>query len=192
MVSGPSGSGKTTIIRRLLERLGLEFSVSATTRQARSAEREGVDYYFMSRDEFRELIDGGGLLEWAVYNGNYYGTPAAPVDAAVGEGRRILLDIELVGARQVRTERPDALMIFIAPPSLEELEARLRSRGDTPEEEISGRLEIAPAQLAEATELFDHIVVNINLDEATEEVANLIIGRSSGSLGPSTPSKRYQ
>jgi guanylate kinase len=146
----------------------------------------------MSRDEFRELIDGGGLLEWAVYNGNYYGTPAAPVDAAVGEGRRILLDIELVGARQVRTERPDALMIFIAPPSLEELEARLRSRGDTPEEEISGRLEIAPAQLAEATELFDHIVVNINLDEATEEVANLIIGRSSGSLGPSTPSKRYQ
>jgi guanylate kinase len=192
VVSGPSGSGKTTIIRRLLERLGLEFSVSATTRQARSAEREGVDYYFMSRDEFRELIDGGGLLEWAVYNGNYYGTPAAPVDAAVGEGRRILLDIELVGARQVRTERPDALMIFIAPPSLEELEARLRSRGDTPEEEISGRLEIAPAQLAEATELFDHIVVNINLDEATEEVANLIIGRSSGSLGPSTPSKRYQ
>lgn len=191
MVSGPSGSGKTTIIRRLLERLGLEFSVSATTRQARPAEREGVDYYFVSRDEFRSLIDEGGLLEWAVYNGNYYGTPAAPVDAAVSEGRRVLLDIEMVGARQVRTERPDALMIFIAPPSLEELESRLRSRGDTPEEEISGRLEIAPAQLAEATELFDHIVVNVDLDEATEEVANLIIGRSSGSLGPSTPSKRY-
>lgn len=166
--------------------------MSATTRQARPAEREGVDYFFLSRAEFEALIDGGGLLEWAVYNGNFYGTPAAPVDTAVAEGRLVLVDIELVGARQVRDKRPEALMIFIAPPSLEELESRLRNRGDTPEDQIMGRLEIAPGQLAEATELFDHIVVNVDLDEATEEVANLIMDRSSGNLGPSTPSKRYQ
>lgn len=176
VVSGPSGSGKTSIIRRLLESTDLVFSVSATTRPPRPGERHGADYLFMSEEGFGELRDSGDLLEWAVYNGYSYGTPAAPVDAAVREGRTALLDIELIGARQVRERRPEAKMIFIAPPSPEELEARLRGRGDTPEREITGRLAIASAQLAEATELFDHIVVNDDLDVAAEEVANLISG----------------
>lgn len=175
VVSGPSGSGKTTIIHRLLDRIDLEFSVSATTRASRPDETEGVDYRFVSREEFERLVDEGGLLEWAVYNGNYYGTPAEPVDRAVAEGRKVLLDIELVGARQVRAKRPDAQMIFIAPPDLQELESRLRGRGNMPESEILGRLEIAGSQLDEAQELFDHIVVNEDLDSATDEVANLII-----------------
>lgn len=119
-----------------------------------------------------------GLLEWAVYNGRYYGTPTQPVEAAIAAGQIIILDIELVGARQVRAQRPDALMIFIAAPSVEELERRLRSRGDTSEKDIEGRLAIAESQIAEAEELFDHIVVNRDLDEATAEVANLVIGAS--------------
>jgi len=176
VVSGPSGSGKTTIIRRLLQSIDLVFSVSATTRPPRPGERDGADYLFMSEEGFKELLDGGDLLEWAVYNGHLYGTPAAPVDAAVREGRTVLADIELIGARQVRERRPGAKMIFIAPPSEEELEARLRGRGDTPEREIRGRLAIASAQLEEAAGLFDHIVVNEDLDVAAEEVANLVIG----------------
>lgn len=150
--------------------------MSATTRGARPDERHGVDYFFISEHDFKHLIESHGLLEWAMYNGNYYGTPAGPVESAVAEGRMILLDIELLGARQVRERRPDALMIFIAPPDVEELESRLRGRGDTSEADIRGRLEIATRQLEEANELFDHIVVNRDLDTATNEVANLIIG----------------
>lgn len=176
VVSGPSGSGKTTIIKCLLERLDLDFSVSATTRPPRPGERDGVDYFFLSEEEFQQEIEDGGLLEWAIYNGNFYGTPAAPIDAAVEAGRDVLLDIELLGARQVRRYRPDALMIFITPPSLAELERRLRGRGDTTAEEISGRLAIASSQMEEAAELFDHVVVNDDLHRATDEVANLING----------------
>lgn len=176
-MSGPSGSGKTTIIHRLLERADIEFSVSATTREARPGEHDGVDYYFVSEEEFKQLIVEGGLLEWAIYNENYYGTPAVPVDAAVAAGRDILLDIELAGASQVRSSRPEAMMIFIAPPDLDELESRLRGRGDTSETDIKGRLEIARIQIEEAKDLFDHVVVNEDLDKATDRVANLIIDR---------------
>ena len=174
-MSGPSGSGKTTIIRRLLEDIDIVFSVSATTRAPRPGEREGVDYHFVTTEEFESMISRGTLLEWAVYNGNHYGTPAEPVTKANESGADVLLDIELDGARQVRTHRPDALMIFVAPPSLEILEQRLRDRGDTSEEDIAGRLMIAESQLSEATLLFDHVVVNNVLDDAADEVANLII-----------------
>lgn len=150
--------------------------MSATTRAPRPDEVHGVDYFFLDRPEFERLREEGGLLEWAEYNGNLYGTPTTPVEAAIAAGDIVLLDIELIGARQVRELRPDALMIFIAPPSVKELEARLRHRGDTSDEEIRGRLEIAESQLAEAEELFDHIVVNRDLEVATNEVANLVIG----------------
>jgi guanylate kinase len=174
-MSGPSGSGKTTIIRRLLEDIDLIFSVSATTRVPRPGEREGVDYHFVTTSEFESMIAEDTLLEWAIYNGNHYGTPAGPITKANDAGADVLLDIELEGARQVRAHRPDALMIFVAPPSLEILERRLRKRGDTSEKDIQGRLSIAESQLAEATSLFDHVVVNEVLDDATAEVANLII-----------------
>ncbi len=176
VISGPSGSGKTSIIRRLLDRVGIVFSVSATTRLPRPGETQGVDYDFVNTEEFEEMITSDALLEWAVYSGNHYGTPAAPVETEIAAGRDVLLDIEIEGARQVRAQRPDALMIFVSPPSAEVLEQRLRSRGDTTSEEITDRLKIAETQLEEAPSLFDHIVVNDALDRATREVANLIIG----------------
>jgi guanylate kinase len=152
------------------------FSVSATTRRPRPEETDGVDYRFLAVDEFIEMRDSGGFLEWAVYNGDYYGTPAAAVDNATAHGFDVLLDIELLGARQVREYRPEALMIFIAAPSLDELESRLRGRGDTSAEDIANRLAIAESQIEEASGLFDHVVINTDLDIATTEVANLIIG----------------
>ena len=175
-MSGPSGSGKTSIIRRLLDRIDIFFSVSATTRPPRPGETQGVDYDFVTKEEFEELIARDALLEWAIYNGNHYGTPSDAVEAETAAGKDVLLDIEIDGARQVRAQRPDALMIFVSPPSTEVLEHRLRSRGDTSSLDIASRLKIAESQLEEAPRLFDHIVVNEVLEHATREVANLIIG----------------
>ena len=176
VMSGPSGSGKTSIIKRLLDRIDIAFSVSATTRSRRPGETHGVDYDFVTTEQFEEMIASDALLEWAIYNGNHYGTPAGPVEAEIASGRDVLLDIEIDGARQVRAQRPDALMIFVSPPSTEVLEQRLRSRGDTASEDIADRLRIAETQLKEAPSLFDHIVVNDLLDRTTQKVANLIIG----------------
>lgn len=175
VVSGPSGSGKSSILRALGERVPFRFSVSATTREPRPGEINGVDYLFVSPSEFEDLIAEGKLLEWAVYNNNYYGTPSEPIAAALDAGENILLDIEIQGARQIRANRPDALMIFVEPPSMRELERRLRSRGDTSPEDIADRLGIVATQMAEADELFDHRVVNDDLATAIDEVANLII-----------------
>jgi guanylate kinase len=177
VVSGPSGSGKSSIVRELIDRLGLEFSVSATTRLPRPGERHGVHYNFISRRDFEAMIESDELLEWAVYNNRYYGTPLAPIDETLEDQRDILLEIEIQGARQVRERRPEAVMYFIAPPSLEELERRLRRRGDTSEEDIEDRLEIARSEMAEAPELFDHIIVNDNLDQAISELEGLITTR---------------
>lgn len=177
VVSGPSGSGKSSIVRELIERLGLEFSVSATTRLPRPGERHGVHYNFISRRDFEAMIENDELLEWAIYNNRYYGTPAAPIEETLEDRRDILLEIEIQGARQVRERKPDAVMYFIAPPNLEELEKRLRRRGDTSEEDIEDRLKIAESEIAEAPELFDHIIVNDNLDQAISELEGLITAR---------------
>jgi guanylate kinase len=177
VVSGPSGSGKSSIVKELLDRLDVEFSVSATTRLPRPGERHGVHYDFVSRRVFEAMIEDGALLEWARYNNRYYGTPVAPIDEAVAAGREILLEIEIQGARQIREHKPDAVMFFIAPPSTEELERRLRRRGDTSEEDIEDRLEIAESEMEEAPTLFDHIVVNENLEQTVEELVELITGR---------------
>jgi guanylate kinase len=177
VVSGPSGSGKSSIVKELIDRLGLEFSVSATTRLPRPGERHGVHYNFISRRDFEAMIENEELLEWAVYNNRYYGTPAGPIEETLDDKRDILLEIEIQGARQIRERMPDAVMFFIAPPSLEELERRLRRRGDTSEEDIEDRLAIAESEIAEAPELFDHIVVNDNLDQAIADVEGLITAR---------------
>jgi guanylate kinase len=123
------------------------------------------------------MIENDELLEWAVYNNRYYGTPTGPIEETLDDQRDILLEIEIQGARQVRERRPDAVMYFIAPPSLDELERRLRRRGDTSEEDIEDRLEIAESEMAEAPELFDHIIVNDNLDQAISELEGLITAR---------------
>jgi guanylate kinase len=176
VISGPSGSGKSTIISFVLDRLDIDFSVSATTREARPGELNGVHYWFVTAERFREMISDGMLLEWAEYNNNLYGTPVEPIVKANSLGRDVLLDIEIEGARQVKENRPDSVMIFITTPSLEVLENRLRLRGDTTDADIGDRLRIAATQLQVAHELFDFVVVNDDLTMAIDEVASLITG----------------
>ena len=136
---------------------------------------DGSHFHFLTRLEFEELISEGTLLEWAIYNGNYYGTPALPIEQANENGRDVLLEIEIQGARQVRLHRPDALMFFVVPPSMEVLEARLRARGDTSESDIIGRLAIAEVELDEAPDLFDYLVTNDVVGRASAEISNLMI-----------------
>ncbi len=174
MISGPSGVGKSSIVDRIMKQLPLRFSVSATTRSARPGEVHGVDYYFVSESAFRDRIAEGLLLEWAEYNDRLYGTPRRPVEAQLHAGHDVILDIEVQGARQVRLAYPEALMIFVAPPTLDTLAERLRGRGDTAEEEIARRLEIARMELAVAREIFDHTVVNDDLDAAVGEVVGIL------------------
>jgi guanylate kinase len=177
VVSGPSGSGKSSLIAEVLTRVDIDYSVSATTRLPRPGEINGTHYNFISLRDFQAKIDSDDLLEWAEYNHHFYGTPAAPIDAANEAGRSVLLEIELQGAKQVRNRRADAIMIFISPPSMKVLENRLRSRGDTDDEDIAERLKIAEAEMEAAPEVFDHIVVNDEWDLAVDELTSLITDR---------------
>ena len=174
MVSGPSGAGKSSVVAGLAERLPFHFSVSMTTRAARPGEIDGEDYWFVSPEQFGEARAAGELLEWAEYSGHLYGTPRSEVAGRLAAGEDILLDIELRGARQVKAAYPEAVFIFIAPPSLEVLEARLRGRGDTDLEQVARRLAVARDQMAEAEAWFDHIVVNDDLERAIAEVAGIL------------------
>lgn len=174
MVSGPSGSGKSSLIAELLNRVDIDYSVSATTRLPRPGEINGRHYHFISRRDFTEMVDGDALLEWAEYNNHLYGTPEEPIERALEAGRSVLLEIELEGAKQVRKRRPDAIMIFVSPPSMEVLEHRLRSRGDTDDDDIVERLEIASAEMAAAPDVFDHTVVNDDWGKAVDELTSLI------------------
>ncbi|MEX1249091.1 MAG: guanylate kinase, partial [Acidimicrobiia bacterium] len=174
VVSGPSGSGKSSLITAILREADVDFSVSATTRYPRPGEIDGRHYHFVTRKQFEEMIENGELLEWAEYNNHLYGTPGLPIADANARGRDVLLDIEIKGARQVKEARPDAIMVFIAAPSMEELEKRLRARGDTSDDDIADRLEIASSQLAEAGDVFDHILVNDRFELAVEELLTLI------------------
>jgi len=181
VVSGPSGVGKGSVhagLHGLLE--GLEVSVSVTTRAPRPGEREGVAYRFVDDSAFDRMIARGELLEWAEYAGHRYGTPRGPLDEAVERGRTVLLEIEVQGALQVRTRMPDALQILLVPPAFEDLEHRLRDRGTEDEATIQARLEVARGEMA-AQDVFDHVVVNDELDRATAEVAQLI-GRARSGL----------
>lgn len=181
VIAGPGGVGKTTIVSELRRRLPLHFSVSATTRDPRPGEVHGFHYRFVTRPEFQRLIDSDALLEWAVFNDNYYGTPRDAVTAALEEGRDVLLEIEVQGAAQIRQAIPDALMIFIAPPDLDALRTRLERRADTTADDITAKLEIAEQEMAAAPLLFDHIVVNDDRQRATRQILTL--------LGASSPSE---
>ena len=166
--------GKGTVVRRLLERRPeLHPSVSVTTRPPRPSERQGIDYRFVSDEEFDRLVAGGELLEWANVVGHRSGTPARPVEDALAAGRDVVLEIDVQGARQVRQRVPEAVLIFLAPPSLEELERRLRSRGTEDEARLALRLATATAEMAQQPE-FDHVVVNDRLDQATAQVEAII------------------
>ena len=174
MVSGPSGAGKSSVVAGLRRRRPLYFSVSVTTRDQRPGEIEGSHYHFTSPEEFARMIANGEFLEWAEYNGRLYGTPLRPVVSRLEAGEDVLLEIEVQGARQIRQIGLRELMFFIIPPSLDELAARLRRRGDTNQADITRRLRIAADEMEQAPELFDHIVVNDDLERCIEEVDALL------------------
>lgn len=164
--TGPSGVGKGTLLRSLLRsRPDIYLSISATTRNPRPGEVHGQHYYFLTREAFRGMVEAGELLEWAEFAGNFYGTPRQPVVDAVARGKCVILEIELEGARQVRRTFPEALQIFVLPPSMEELEQRIRTRGQDAEEAIARRLEQARIEIAAAPE-FDIRIINDDLDKA--------------------------
>ena len=159
VVSGPSGVGKGTVLKYVLERDDFVYSVSATTRNPREGEVDGVNYFFISRDKFEDMIAKNELIEYAEYNGNYYGTPKFFVEKMLSEGKNVILEIEVKGAMQVKKVMPDATFIFIAPESREILEARLRGRGTETEDVIAGRLGIAENEI-KACLMYDYIAIN--------------------------------
>jgi len=179
VVAGPSGVGKSSIIDVVVERTNSRFSVSATTKPARAGEVDGVDYHFLSRESFLEAIDEDLLIEWAEFAGHLYGTLVSEVEPALEAGAHVVLNIEIEGAKQVRRSHPDGIFIFIMPPSLEELRTRLERRGDTSPDDIKRRFSAAEREIAEAPEVFDHIVVNDDLNDAIAQVLDILKSRVS-------------
>lgn len=170
VLTGPSGVGKGTLLRSLLQRHPeLYLSISVTTRAPRPGEVDGRDYYFVSRPTFEQMAANGELLEWAEFAGNCYGTPCTPVKEQIRQGRWVILEIELQGARQIRQTFPEALRIFILPPSLPELEYRIRNRGQDTEEAIARRLRRAQEEIDAANE-FDIQIINDNFEKALNSI----------------------
>ncbi len=175
VLSGPSGCGKDTIISQVLNSLGDEgfLSVSMTTRPRRGTEVDGVDYYFVTPEQFRENVENDLMLEYAQYGANFYGTPVGPVRHLLAQGKTVILNIEVQGGKNVRRLIPEAIEIFVAPPSLQELERRLITRGTETRDAIDRRLLIAQAELQCAGD-YDYIVINDVLEEAVDDVLAII------------------
>lgn len=176
VLSGPSGVGKGTVRKELFSQpdTAFEYSVSATTRLPREGERNGVDYFFKSREEFEEMIKQDQLLEYAEFVGNYYGTPVEYVRETLDAGKDVFLEIEVQGASQVRRKFPEGLFIFLAPPSLSELENRIVTRGTETEEIIKGRMRAAREEI-EMMELYDYVVENDHVESAAERVKAIVV-----------------
>ena len=173
VISGASGVGKSTVLKRVLDsKENITFSVSATTRAPREGEQDGVNYYFVSHETFRQMIENDEFVEYDDHMKNYYGTPRRQLDEKLERGD-VILDIEPVGAFNVRAQCPEAVLIFIAPPSYEELERRLRSRGDTPEDQIQVRLERARWEM-EQSQKYDYIVINDQVEACAAKILEII------------------
>lgn len=184
IVSSASGAGKTTLIRRVLAdpRMppgSLHFSVSHTTREPRFGEADGREYHFVSHAAFRALVEADGFLEWATVHGHEYGTSRLEVEPRLSEGVDVLLDIDVQGARQVRSRIPDVVKIFVFPPSRAVLEARLRDRASDAPSEVARRLAAAAAEMAEFGE-YDYAIINDDLETAAEELRSIIVARRAG------------
>lgn len=178
IISGPSGSGKDTVLAELFRnRPDLLFSISSVTRPMRSGEKEGDKYNFISREKFEYMIDNDMLLEHNVFVNNYYGTPREPVERAIAEGKDIIIEVDVNGAAQIRQKLPEAVSIFIMPPSFEELKRRLRGRGTESEELIEKRLNSALGEIKRATE-YDYIIVNDNITAAADDILSVILSSS--------------
>jgi guanylate kinase len=187
VVSGPSGAGKSTLIKASLQAVPeLAYSVSATTRGPRPGEVEGRDYIFLSREEFERWIEEGRFLEWAEYSGNLYGTPEQKVEEFLEEGKSVILELELQGARQVQLKRPDAVMVFVRAPSLEETRRRLAGRATETEEALESRLATAVGEVA-ARDEFDHEVINEEREKARKDMIEKMESIVSGGKDAARP-----
>lgn len=174
VISGPSGVGKSTVLKRVMEQCpNLRFSVSATTRPIRPNETDGVNYFFVSREQFQEMIEKQELLEYTEYVGNFYGTPEKQLNQMLEDDYDILLDIEVQGAMNVRSRRSDAVLIFMLAPSLSEIEHRLLNRGDTPEDVMKSRLERARWEYTMAPN-YDYLVVNEEVERTVSEIVSIL------------------
>ena len=174
VLSGFSGAGKGTLMKKLLETYdNYALSVSMTTRQPREGERDGIEYFFSSKEAFEQKIEEGGLIEYAQYCGNYYGTPKAYVEEQLANGKDVILEIEIQGALQIKEKFPEALLLFATPPSIEELEKRLRGRGTETEEVIRKRL-LRAGEEAEGMDAYDYLVINDDLERCVEEIHSIV------------------
>ena len=187
IISGPSGSGKGTVTKKLLPSQGYALSISMTTRQKRPEERNGTDYFFCTPEEFHTVRDADGLLEHATFSGNYYGTPVSYVNQQINEGRTVVLEIDVIGALQVKSKYPEAVLVFLMPPTFRELRHRLECRGTEDEDEIERRFRRAWDEVAMLPK-YDYLVINDAIDQAVEDI-NLIVSaerlkprRSSGKI----------
>lgn len=175
VLSGPSGVGKGTVRQRLFEQeTSLKYSVSATTRKKRPGEKEGVDYFYKTEEEFKKMIENGELLEYAQYVNNYYGTPKKYVEEQIALGNDVFLEIEVQGALQVKRNFPEGVFIFLCPPSLEELKNRIINRGTETDNLIKNRLKEASKEIEMMSE-YDYVVVNDDVDKAVEKVKAIIV-----------------
>ena len=174
IITGPSGVGKGTVVKELLDRnKDIWLSISATTRNPRVGEKDGLNYYFISEERFKDMIDKKEFLEWAQFAGNYYGTPLSTVNEKIEKGFIVLLEIEVEGAKQIKEKFPEALSIFLLPPSKAELEKRIRNRGTEKEEAIDRRLSRADYEIASSDE-FDFVLTNHDIDETVKGVFKII------------------
>ena len=174
IVSAPSGTGKSTVINHIVKRhKDIALSISATTRAPRDGEVDGVAYHFVSRERFQEMIDHGDFYEYAEYVGEFYGTPKVPIFECVESGKDVILEIEIQGAKQVMEKEPDAVSIFIVPPSMRELERRLRGRGTDTEEKLVARLKRAASELLEQ-DRYAHIIVSRTVPQTAKEIMHII------------------
>jgi guanylate kinase len=174
LFSGPSGVGKDTVLDIVLNKdKNLQKSISLTTRGIRENEVDGKDYYFISTEKFEDMISHGQVLEYAKYGSNFYGTPKAPIDEWLGEGKTVILKIEVQGASKIKELYPDSVSIFVLPPSMEELESRLRSRGTESEDDIKKRLDIARGEVERSND-YDFIVINDDLEIASDKVIAIV------------------